>query len=341
MAFMKRDWRYGVPYYKFVGDSDATELAAVFNEGTKQLISKIFGTLKYVHTYTEAVDTGSGTAYETVYQIVPIGLTAEEIRDDFQTEFENCQWMVPFYFNSDEGNAAAVSRLNKILTQVLNENEYKYRMLADSLGYAYDPVATFFERNFGADTLGRVYNDIVDLKEVSGPIYDIQYDQETHEITSFKFDQTRKLESSGIDGSQTTKGGAYTGSSSTTTISGNTINTTNSINMGAGTQNKTSVYTTTQDSATTGRLQGYNTDEGTVAQAGDFIRKDDLPVVGRVQSGKQNPDYTDTKTYGQRKTGRNGIAPELIEAHRNLARFSIEKEFFNDLKKKMLVAGWD
>lgn len=339
--FMRRDWRYGVPFYKYVGDSDAEELAAVFNEGTKQLISKVFGTLKYVHTYTEAVDTGSGTGYETTYQIVPIGLTAEEIRNDFQTEFENCQWMVPFYFNSAEGNAAAINRLNKIVLQVLNENEYKYRMLADSLGYAYDPVATFFERNFGTDQLDRVYNDITDLKEVSGPLYNIQYDQETHEIVSFQFDQTRKLESSGVDGSQTTKGGSYTGSNSTTTIDGNTIRTTNSINMGTGTKNKVEQYTTTQDDKTTGRLAGYQTDEGTVAQAGDFIKKEDFPVVGRVQSGKQNPDYTDTKTYGQRKIGRNGIAPELIEAHRNLARFSLEKEFFNDLKKKMLIAGWN
>ena len=39
--FMKRDFRYGTPYYKFVGDSNATELAAIFSDGESQRISKI------------------------------------------------------------------------------------------------------------------------------------------------------------------------------------------------------------------------------------------------------------------------------------------------------------
>lgn len=337
--FMKRDWRYGVPFYKYVGDSNAEELAAIFNEGEKQQISKIFSSINFWRKRVEIVD--NDTNHQVIqFERVDIGISPEELTRDFQTEFENCQWMTPFYFNSAEGNTAAVARLNKIVLQVLNENEYKYRTLRDSLGFAYDPIEDLWETYGGEDSVGRTYNDMVDLLEASGPISNLTYDNDG-KLTSFRFDLTRKVESSGVEASTTAKGYVNGSSSSTTVINGNTITTTNNAPLTEGTQNKTQQYTTTQDDATTGRLAGYQTDEGTVAQSGDHITKEDFPVVGRVQSGKQNPNYTDKKTLGANKSGRHAPATDLIEAERELARFSLEKEFFNDLKKKMLVAGWD
>lgn len=340
--FMKRDFRYGAPYYKFVGDSNSTELAAIFSDGESQRISKIFGTLKYwkITWVSQVVPGSSETIYVPQYTSTSIAISDTQIVEDFQTEFENCQWMVPFYFNSAEGNAAAVSRLNKLVVQTLDENEFKYRSLADTLGFQYDPLATLVEKHFGQDELARVYDDIVNLKEASGPITSIQYDNDGN-VVSFVFDETRKIENSGIEASTTAKGYVSGASTSTTVIGENTITTTNSAPLNNGTTNQTKQYTTTYDDDEVGRLAGYTNDEGTVAQSGDHITKEDFPVVGRVQEGKQNPDFTDTKTYGSNKDGRNVPAQELIEAQRQLAKFSLEKEFFNDLKKKMLVAGWD
>lgn len=337
--FMKRDWRYGVPYYKFVGDSDATELAAVFDEGTKQQISKIFTSINFWQKRVEVVDT------DTNHQVLAftrfdIGISPEDLMRDFQTEFENCQWMVPFYFNSNEGNAAAVARLNRIVLQVLNENEYKYRALKDSLGFAYDPIEDLWETYGGADTIGRTYSDKIDLLELNGPVNSISYDNQG-KIESFHLDLTRKIETSGVQASTTAKGYTNGSSTSTTVIGENTITTTNSAPLNAGIQNQTKQYTTTYDDDGTGRLAGYATDEGTVATSGDHISKEDFPVVGKIQKGKMSPDYTDTKTLGTNKFGHHAPAADLIEAERNLARFSLEKEFFNDLKKKLLVAGWD
>ena len=55
---------------------------------------------------------------------------------------------------------------------------------------------------------------------------------------------------------------------------------------------------------------------------------------------KQN-ELTQIKTLGTNKSGRHVAAADLIEAQRNLARYSLEKEFFDDLKKKLVIAGWN
>jgi hypothetical protein len=233
---MKRDWRYGVPFYKYVGDSNAEELAAIFNEGEKQQISKIFSSINCWRKRVEIVD--NDTNHQVIqFERVDIGISPTELARDFQTEFENCQWMTPFYFNSAEGNSAAVARLNKIVLQVLNENEYKYRTLRDSLGFAYDPIEDLWETYGGEDSVGRTYNDMVDLLEASGPISNLTYDN--GKLTSFKFDLTRKVESSGVEASTTAKGYVNGSSSSTTVINGNTITTTNNAPLTQGTQNKT------------------------------------------------------------------------------------------------------
>lgn len=328
--FMKRDFRYGVPYYKFIGDSDSTELAAIFNNNK---LSSIFSGL---YVQTELLN-GTG---EKVIQYWDVGATPGELRADFQTKFANCQWMTPFYFDSTEGNIAAVARLNAIVNEVINENCYKYRKLAETLGFVYDPLTDYVENWGGTDELVREIEDKVNFKEINGPIYGVAFNTETNTY-SFTFDETRQIESSGIDGSQTTKGGAYTGSTTTTTRGENTQTTTNSIALGTGTENQTKQYTTTYEDSATGRLAGYTTDVGTVAQAGDFISHTDLPITGRVREGNEIPGFTDTKTYGLTKEGRHVSAAELIEAQRQLARFSLEKEFFDDLKKKLVIAGWD
>ena len=336
---MKRDFRYGVPYYKYIGDSDSTELAAIFNNNK---LSSIFSGL---YVQTELLN-GTG---EKVVQYWDVGATPGELRADFQTKYENCQWMVPFYFDSDTGNTAAVARLNSIVNEVINENCYKYRKLAETLGFVYDPLQDFFEEYGGEDEIARIYSDKVNLKEITGPIAGITYDSTT-KTYSFNFDEIKRVGKETVGGTTTTKGAQIDGVSSTTTRTPNqgggyTDQTTNSVSYtndpDGALQINTSNYKTTMDSDATGRLGSYQTEQGSIASADDYIEKQEVPVMGRVAEGNQSPDYTDTKTLGTTKSGRHVSAADLIEAQRNLARYSLEKEFFDDLKKKLVIAGWD
>lgn len=335
MAFFKRDFRYGTPYYKYIGDSDSTELAAIFNNNK---LSSIFSGL---YVQTELLN-GTG---EKVVQYWDVGATPGELRADFQTEYENCQWMVPFYFDSAEGNTAAVARLNSIVNGVIDENCYKYRKLAETLGFVYDPLQDFFEEYGGEDEIARVFDDKVNFKEITGPIAGITYDSTTGAY-SFNFDELKRIGRETVGGTTTTNGAQIGGVSSTTTRTPNqgggyTDTTTNSITYNDAIPVKTSQYKTTMDSDSINRLAGYTTGEGSIAAEDNYIERREVPVNGRILQGSQMPDYIDTKTLGTSKSGRHVSAADLIEAQRNLARYSLEKEFFDDLKKKLVIAGWD
>ena len=339
---MKRDWRYGTPYYKYVGDTKSTDLAAIFSDvRLNSFFSSIFTLNKFL---TGASDPQTGEPLY-IYTYTNVGVNPAQLRKDFTTKFENCEWMVPFYFNSDEGNAAAITRLTALVAEVLDENAYKYQGLAASLSLVYDPLEDFFEKNGGKDELKRVYGDKVNYREISGPVRDIAYNSETKSYT-FNFDEIKRIGRETVGGTTTRNGAEIDGISSTTTRTPNqgggyTDQTNNVVNYGADVPVKTSQYKTTMDSAAENRLAGYTTGEGSIAQADNYIEKREVPVMGRTLEGSQVPDYTDTKTLGTTKSGRHVPAAELIEAQRKLVQFSLEKEFFDDLKKKMLIAGWN
>lgn len=335
MAFFKRDFRYGAPYYKYIGDSDATELAAIFNN------NKLLTIFSGIYVETELLN-GTG---EKVAQYWDVGVNPTELRTDFQTKYANCQWMVPFYFNSDEGNTAAVARLNSIVNELIDENCYKYRKLAETLGFVYDPVEDFVEKYGGVDEIARVFEDKVNFREINGPIAGITYNAETG-VYSFNFDELKKIGRETVGGTTTTNGAQIGSVSSTTTRTpqqggGYTDTTTNTVNYNDAIPVKTSQFKTTMDSAAEERLAGYTTGEGSIAASDNYIERRELPVNGRILQGSQMPDYTDTKTLGTTKSGRHVPAADLIEAQRNLARYSLEKEFFDDLKKKLVIAGWN
>lgn len=340
--FMKRDWRYGAPYYKYVGDTDSTDLAAIFSDvRLNSFFSSIFTVNKFL---TGSSDPETGQPLY-IYTYTNVGVNPVQLRRDFTTKFENCEWMVPFYFNSDEGNAAAVSRLTALVAEVLDENAYKYQGLAASLGFVYDPLEDFFEKYGGKDEIKREYTDKVNLKEITGPIAGITYDSQTESYT-FNFDEIKRIGRETVGGTTTTNGAQIGSVSSNTTRTPNagggyTDQTTNTVNYNDSIEVKTSQYKTTMDSDAINRLAGYTTGEGSIAAADNYIEKREIPVNGRILQGNQMPDYTDKKTLGTTKSGRHVPAADLIEAQRRLVQFSLEKEFFDDLKKKMLIAGWN
>jgi len=211
--FMKRDFRYGAPYYKYVGDTNSTDLAAIFSDiRLNSFFSSIFTLNKFL---TGASDPQTGEPLY-IYTYTNVGVNPAQLRRDFTTKFENCEWMVPFYFNSDEGNAAAITKLTALVAEVLDENAYKYQGLAASLGLVYDPLEDFFEKYGGTDELKRTYSDKVNLKEITGPIAGITYDSQTQSYT-FNFDEIKRVGKETVGGTTTTKGAQVNGVSSTTT----------------------------------------------------------------------------------------------------------------------------
>lgn len=334
--FMKRDYRYGIPYYKFVGDTSSTDMSTIFsNSRFNTIFSGIYTSRKYTNSSGQSV-----VAYENV------GFTNNEAATEFQAEFQNCQWMVPFYFNSDEGNTAALARIKSIVDEVIDENAYKYVKMVETLGFVYDPIKDFMESGRtdggttygGTEAIGRVYDSVnrVMLMEASGPIQTYTFANGNLSLT---LDSNKTVDVKNCSAESVERGKKISGLDN------------QSPSVIDGTTQKDTQYTTSYDDDTDGRKQAYATSEGTTSDVVWNNTKSDVPIMGKVQAGSPNAiNYTDTKSFTNRtdtrgdmysKEGRHVPAQELIEVQRKIAQFSVEKEFFNDLKKKLLIAGWD
>lgn len=115
----------------------------------------------------------------------------------------------------------------------------------------------------------------------------------------------------------------------------------------------TNHYTTTMDDDKTGRLQNYDTTTGDTAQSTVSNVETDMPATGRITAGSPNsPSYTDTKSYTNRndetehsltRSGNIGVttSQQMIESERQLVRYSLLKEFFDDINKELLLYVWD
>lgn len=338
--FMKRDFRFGLPYYKYVGDTEVNDFKSIFSwEEIGNIFSGIYASRSYLNQNGEQVI--------TYYNV---GFGKNEVITDFMTEFENCQWMTPFYCGdsekSAEGNAAALNKLKMLVKTVLDENAYKYIKMTETLGFVYDPIKSYFETGSKNDTttyagneaMGRVYNALGKITgmEVSGPLDSYTFQNDT---ATLQIDVDRKVDVNLAAAESNEKGMKATG-----------LNQFNPA-LTDGTENKITDYTTTYDDDEDGRKAAYRTDEGTTAVANWQNSQEDLPAYGKVSVGGPGAvDYTDTKSFTGRtdttggtwsKNGSTVPAQELIDTQRQIAKFSVEKEFFNDLKKKMLIAGWD
>ena len=126
--------------------------------------------------------------------------------------------------------------------------------------------------------------------------------------------------------------------------------------VGQGTPVRTSNYITTMDSAAESRLHDYSLGQGTTAQGFYSDVVDDIPVMAEITAG--NPafaSYTDTETHGidniprkdtldhsLTRSGNIGVttSQQMIEQERQLVKFSVLREFFDDVNKELLLSVW-
>lgn len=283
------------------------------------------------------------------------GLSINEIRNDYLALYGERLVSQLFYFdssneNSKTGNQTSLTRLAAKLKAVLDQNYFKYKRLAETLGFVYDPISNYDMIESGSDTKTFAGKETLDhsvdatkinSREAFGPLRNINID----EGFTIVFDESKKIatEQQAVSDVQAGKK-VSTNSSSESGIG---------IGIEDGGTPTTNHYTTTMDDAATGRLKNYDTTTGDTAQNSAMKSITDMPLTGRVSAGNPNaPSYTDTKSFDSRtdsnthnltRSGNIGVttSQQMIESERQLVRFSLLKEFFDDINRELLLSVWD
>ena len=107
------------------------------------------------------------------------------------------------------------------------------------------------------------------------------------------------------------------------------------------------------DSDTEGRLESYTEVHGDTGQSVDLRAETDSPVMAKVTAGNPNhPSYTDEKSFTNRndklehsltRSGNIGVTTtqQMLEQERQIVKFSIINEFYQDLVEQLCLQIWD
>lgn len=335
----------------FTGNTDC--LTYVFQqEGTR--IADIFGSIYF--KFISLNDQGT-----EVPQYLNCGVSLNDIRNDYLALYGERLFSQLYYFDATNsqsltGNQNSLTKLAKKLKAVLDKNYFKYKRLAETLGFIYDPISNYDMTENGTDT--KTYSGQEGLQhevdgkkitgvEVFGPLASSETDTTENDVKNLTItvDANRKIATDQKGVSDVRAGRAVT--TDANGVVGDTVGT-----QQAGTPT-TNHYTTTMDSAATGRLQNYDTTTGDTAQSTVSQVETEMPATGRITAGSPNsPSYTDTRSYTNRndanvhsltRSGNIGVttSQQMIESERQLVRFSLLKEFFDDINKELLLYVWD
>lgn len=343
----------------YIFQQEAERLADIFSE--------LYFEFKALNPdYDPAVE---GSEQYTI-EYLDCGVSMLEIRNDFLATYGERPLAQLYYFdesnpNSTTGNQKSLRRLTAKLKSVLDQNYYKYKRLAETLGFVYDPISNYDMIEEGTDTNTptgsetlehEVDIDKINSVEVSGPVVEYTVSETTDPITeqdvkdlTIKIKTDKKLNTKQEAVSDVRAGRkvapVYTDPNTNAEYVG-------SVSDGAGATPTTNHYTTTMDDKQTGRLENYDTTSGDTAQNSVALGETDMPAQGRITAGAPNsPSYTDTKTFENRtdtkdhtltRKGNIGVttSQQMIESERQLVRYSLLKEFFEDINRELLLSTW-
>lgn len=355
MSFKQRDnWLGGfksnayLPLYSWaeipepigVGEQNCVEYIL---ESQANLINDIFGQLYFPY---RSIDE-EGNEVETY---LDCGLTNNEIYNDFLALYGELCLMRPYYFDNEVANRVSINRLIALFAAVCHENYWKYKKLAATLGFKYNPIENYAMKEEGKDTEtpsgSETHSHIIDnnkssVYEASGPLASVNAGAPDSEgfksldftmATSYNLGYTEKS----VSDIEAGKTAVMNGSPATTN----------------GATPTTKNYTTTMDNAATGRLESYQETTGDTAQAQNVVGSREVVPMGKIRVGSESPSFTDTTTYTNKKVdkdhtfSRNGnigvmSTQDMINQEREVVRFSLEKEFFEDIKAKLLLHIWN
>lgn len=364
MSFRRRDSRYGPHFYAPVGfweEEHYGEITDAFtNESTR--INKLFS-----HIYFPFKTLTSVGAENIEY--LDCGVALADIIDTYLQLYDERLVAFPYYPADEgvnDGNRKSDAKIYGAITAVLNENYWKYAKLIQTLGLVYDPIENYNMTEDGDDTtthsgtyskdhnvnatkigsikVNGVVNPTISTDPTTGQKdIDIQFVDEATKITR-------------VDGGTDTRAGQQVGRADVSEGVGQPI-----PENGTPVQSKN--YTTTMDDASNGRLHNYQDQLGTTAQMLHTDTSEGIPIMGEITAG--NPafaSYTDTEisgTYDEQtgewsnlktestdhnlsRSGNIGVttSQQMIEQERKIVRFSVLREFFDDINKELLLKVW-
>ena len=283
--------------------------------------------------------------YEEVTNYYDCGIEYETILTEWIDLYGERKLFQPYYEDFRGTRRSLIKMANTIKT-VIDLNKYKYKKLAATLGFTYDPISNYDMTEEGTDEVTptgtetmthNVQQNKINGVEVTGPVSAYSTtagDNPTLTVTI----STDKVVNTTQEAVSDVRQGERVNFPDASTVTG-----------GTPTQNH---YTTTMDSASTGRLESYDTTTGDTAQ--DLVSSTDTetPAQGRITAGSPNsPSYTDTKTFTNKKEtkeheltrkGNIGVttSQQMIESERQIVRISLVKEFFDDIAKQLLLSVW-
>ena len=207
--------------------------------------------------------------------------------------------------------------LNQQIQIFIDSNKDKYLKLADSVGFKYDPISNY---------------DMTEEKTA-------QNGTETLSHTVDKKGKTLNFESNQVDLVAPTEGEqAYEQDAH---VSNWTSDGSDTVTNSQTTDSTVEHQTTTYDSATYRNEWKETSNDGGTTQTTKLKPK----ASESVYNGEE---YTDTKdrgddSYQLSRKGNIGVttSQQMIESEREVARFNVLKEFFEDLNRYLLLSTWD
>ena len=221
------------------------------------------------------------------------------------------------------------NRVASIIDHFIKTNSYKYLTLVKSLDYLYDPISNYDmvedkESINGEETFTHTPSEKASSIKITAPQVELSVGEDPDWVGVLEWESNQ---------------------SSTTTETPNL--TTNQQAQANGP--KTEHYTTTYDDASTSRLESYDVQSGgtTTSETGTNSTTTHLTPTAEVNRN-QSETYTDVKSreddsYHLTRRGNIGVTStqEMIEKEREVARFNIVKEFFEELNKEVLLSIWN
>jgi hypothetical protein len=156
------------------GISELTTISYIFHTQTEKLQSL------FEDIYIGIDELQSDGTHDTNYYNV--GLDEENLVANFLALYGELPLMRPYYSESTEGNRKSVLKLASVFKSILDLNEAKYRKLAQSLGFEYNPIENYNMVEGGEDTTtfsGKETNDHtvdatqINSRELSGPAQNV------------------------------------------------------------------------------------------------------------------------------------------------------------------------
>jgi len=354
MSFKNRDCELGhcayFPVEKWaeipepITDSNVNTITYIFNSQSEKLES-IFSSI-----YIPIDELQSDGDIETKYY--NIGMDTDDLVEDFIAFYGELPLMRPYYFESKLGNIKSVAKCMSILKATLDLNEGKYRKLAQSLGFTYNPIENYNMVEGGEDTTTfsgketnkrEVDSNKVGSIEVNGPVETLIMSEPDPETGVKTIDVSLDLE----------KKIGYLEKAASDIQAGQKVTAGDEPSLTPGTTPTTNNYTTTMDDKETGRLEGYQTTTGTTGQVNKIKAETDSPVMAKITAGAPNhPSYTDEKSFANRndklahsltRSGNIGVTTtqQMLEQERKIVRFSLVNEFYQDLVEQLCLEIWN